>query len=386
MRIVIVLFTLLYLFLIIDAEQEEETYTWEEHKERFELQHPAEEEDERRQNFERTDAFIHKYNAEGHKSVVGHNHFSSATKEEIERVAGIIKDDGDNDRFDDTVISERLDENNYPANLDWRNVNGTNYLSPIQNQYGCGSCGVFSATCTLESRWAIKNKVKVPNLSEQQIVDCIGWNVCNQGVWQHRVWSWLASTKDFYLGYFKNPAEHYNNHLKHDNLKYKTYMGQDYESNYPYNGKYTEGDCKYSGNIGAYPSAYRTTDKTIEAYHRIKRKSPAAFKAALQSGPIAVTLSINGAVLYHKSGLITKASCPTGTAHAANLIGYGENEFGKYWILRNTYGSWWGEGGYANLERTDVEGSEGACGILEYGQIPNIYGDCVHDGNCNFIN
>ncbi len=56
-----------------------------------------------------------------------------------------------------------------PASFDWRNVSGT--VNPIKNQGACGSCWAFSATGSLESAYAISNGV-LPNLSEQNLVDC----------------------------------------------------------------------------------------------------------------------------------------------------------------------------------------------------------------------
>ena len=52
--------------------------------------------------------------------------------------------------------------------------------------------------------------------------------------------------------------------------------------------------------------------------------------------------------------------------------------------MRNSWGSWWAEDGYAKMERKDEEGSKGTCGVLQDGNFPNIYGDCIEGGNCNY--
>jgi C1A family cysteine protease len=80
-----------------------------------------------------------------------------------------------------TKISETKSGVSAPASIDWRNYNGRNYVQAIKNQGGCGSCWAFSAVSALESYSALLGG-NIPNLSEQNLVDCTySYNGCIGG-------------------------------------------------------------------------------------------------------------------------------------------------------------------------------------------------------------
>lgn len=82
---------------------------------------------------------------------------------------------------------EELAPEDVPSAWDWRNVNGTNYLSWIKNQHipvYCGSCWAQGSTSSLADRFNIllgdKNPTPVA-LSAQAIVNCRAGGSCNGG-------------------------------------------------------------------------------------------------------------------------------------------------------------------------------------------------------------
>jgi C1A family cysteine protease len=74
----------------------------------------------------------------------------------------------------------------------------------------------------------------------------------------------------------------------------------------------------------------------------------------LQYGPVAIALSADNWNNYYGIGLL---SCYPGATinHAVLLIGYTPN----YWIIKNQWGTKWGNHGFANITRK----ASANCGI-----------------------
>ena len=79
---------------------------------------------------------------------------------------------------------QEVDVSTLPANWDWRNMNGTNYLSWNKNQHipvYCGSCWAQGTTSALADRFNILMGDKNPTpiaLNAQVIVNCRAGGSC----------------------------------------------------------------------------------------------------------------------------------------------------------------------------------------------------------------
>jgi KDEL-tailed cysteine endopeptidase len=63
--------------------------------------------------------------------------------------------------------------------------------------------------------------------------------------------------------------------------------------------------------------------------------------------------------------------CSGDIDHGVLAIGYGEENGIKYWLVKNSWGPNWGEGGYFKLKRSDTN-DEGMCSILTAASFPNL--------------
>ena len=73
--------------------------------------------------------------------------------------------------------------------------------------------------------------------------------------------------------------------------------------------------------------------------------------------------------MLYKGGIISGSSCGTNLDHAVNMVGYGTENGQDFWILRNSYGTSWGERGYFRVARSSKDGP-GVCGILKMSSYP----------------
>jgi len=218
-----------------------------------------------------------------------------------------------------------------PSSVDWTDVDGKSYVTPVKNQRQCGSCWAFSTTGSIESRTAIKNGQTdgdIVSLSEQQLVDCSGsyGNMgCNGG--------------------------------RMDNaFKYvEANGGLCSESEYKYIG--LDGTCKSSSCGTQYDAINSSSDVTAD--------SMTSLEAAVAEGPVSVAIEADqSAFQFYSSGVLT-GKCGTLLDHGVLAVGYGTSGSDQYWKVKNSWGESWGMDGYILIcKDCGKNGNQGECGIL----------------------
>ena len=88
-----------------------------------------------------------------------------------------------------TQESRHIGRQSLPSSVDWRTKGVVN---PIKDQGGCGSCWAFSAAGTMESAAAIAGAA-LPNLSEQNLVDCAYSNGGCSGGWISSAYNYVKT-------------------------------------------------------------------------------------------------------------------------------------------------------------------------------------------------
>lgn len=216
-----------------------------------------------------------------------------------------------------------------PSSINWREKGA---VTGVKNQFSCGSCWAFSAIGTLESQNFIKNR-KLIALSEQNLVDCTrGSPYNNYGC--AGGWPVVA------LNYIKNNG------------------GVNTEASYPYEA--ADGRCRFNEHtIGA----------TVASVVGIEIGNEFALATAVANeGPISV--SIDASLFQHyKGGVFNEPSCTGDVNHSVLVVGYGnDSEGGAYWLVKNSWGTSWGESGYIRMARN----RNNQCLIANYAVYPVV--------------
>ncbi|XP_004499026.1 cysteine proteinase mucunain [Cicer arietinum] len=208
-----------------------------------------------------------------------------------------------------------------PESVDWRKEGA---VAAVKDQGSCGSCWAFSAIAAVEGI----NKIvtgDLISLSEQELVDCdTSYNEgCNGGLMDYAF--------DFII----------------DN------GGIDSDEDYPYLA--VDGRC----------DQYRKNAKvvSIDDYEDVPGYDELALQKAVANQPISVAIEGGGREFQlYEYGVFT-GRCGTALDHGVAAVGYGTENGKDYWIVRNSWGSSWGEAGYIRLERNLASSRSGKCGI-----------------------
>jgi KDEL-tailed cysteine endopeptidase len=221
-----------------------------------------------------------------------------------------------------------------PTSIDWRTKGA---VTSVKDQGQCGSCWTFSATGAIEGAWALA-KGQLMNFSEQELVDCAtgisyGSHGCNGGQMD---------------GAFKFVMEN----------------GQCSDTSYPY----TSGVSKTSGTCQKCSAVAH-----ISSCYDVKPNDQISLKGAVSKQPVAIALSADTKVFQlYKSGVLTSTDCYTSLDHGVLISGYGEENGLKYWLVKNSWGTTWGDEGYIKILRSESTNDPGICGIAMMPSFPKV--------------
>ena len=261
------------------------------------------------------------------------NWVNQLSVEQVQRMMGYKK----KVRLDKEVLfTARMGANIYGTEaLDWRNKDGQNWVSPVLNQGNCGSCVAFATVATLETQMNIHHQVAWlnPKFSTEALFAC-GGGGCESGWWPSSATEFLKST-----GVPDEACAPYTMGA----------TGQDVSCN---------SICLDSASRSQKVSEVTTPSGSIETV-----------KAALRNGPLVTTLDVYADFVVYSSGIYKHSKGEYLGGHAVSIVGFNDAE--RYWLVRNSWGTDWGDNGFVKVSYDDTSGiSDETWGF----QIPSTEG------------
>lgn len=107
----------------------------------------------------------------------------------------------------------------------------------------------------------------------------------------------------------------------------------------------TQAEYPYLGQNDWCKPVKSYTKHIVKSWHRVPPKDIVQMKRALMSGPVAVGTVVPHSYAFYAGGIYNDPLCDTNKlniTHAVVAVGWGESEFGPYWIVRNSWSPLWG--------------------------------------------
>jgi cathepsin X len=240
--------------------------------------------------------------------------------------------------------SEYVSEDELPTAFTWQNVNGTSYVTKSLNQHipqYCGSCWAHGSLSALADRVKIARGAKGAdvNLAVQYILNC-GAEVagsCHGGS-HSGTYQFISDS-----GYVP-----FDTCLQYEACSAESSEGHCAGGDYSCTMENTCRTCSTFSSMGGFCSELDFfPNVTVADFGEVSGASDMQ-KEIFARGPIACV--VNAEPLHKYTGGIYTEDTPGGSNHIISVVGWGDDaKAGPYWIVRNSWGEYWGEMGYFRI-------------------------------------
>ena len=250
-----------------------------------------------------------------------------------------------------------------------------NFVTTPKNQGNCGSCWAFSSTGAVESQLLIKllPPGKSLNLSEQILISCSdagSTDYCtDDGVAPRARLPGTSKGSEYGCcgGYTTDAAQFFYDY------------GTGLESCYPYKARdvYQGASCSaaclnwifFSYKLKISGLDYGTQDDPTLAQLK---------NMIVTYGPVVVTFGVYDDFYSYTSGVYQYTSGNFVGGHAVEVIGFQDDASdsswgGGYFIVKNSWGTDWGMGGYFNIAYSELNSLGGTTQFGYWGYNPAVF-------------
>ena len=220
-----------------------------------------------------------------------------------------------------------------PESVDWRvDQNENNIATKLRNQHipnYCGACWSFAATSALSDRINIlSGKIRQTGLSMQVILNCDKYDGGCHGGDPLTAYQYIHEAGGI-------PDE-----------TCQTYVAEGHDTGRDCNAIDV---CMTCDEKGCYAQeSYPVWD--VEEYGLVNGTE--AMMAELQRGPITCSIAVTDDFFGLKDfSVFEDLTGDQDLDHSISVVGYGTESGLDFWIIRNSWGSYWGESGFARIVR-----------------------------------
>lgn len=196
-------------------------------------------------------------------------------------------------------------------NASYVDLRQLNLETPIKDQGDCGSCWVFATLSAYESSYAARNNGRLVDVSDQSALNCSRGGSCNGG-WPMRLTNWWIANQ----------------------------VALPDEQMVPYRGVDRPCTQSVSGQYKLLRAEYLDTRNynNIPTVRQIK-------EAIARHGSIQVAMNSTPGFANYTGGVFRADDRSDRINHAVVISGWDDSK--RAWLVRNSWGSRWGENGYA---------------------------------------
>jgi len=238
--------------------------------------------------------------------------------------------------------AKEIEAADLPSSFSWRNINGTDYTTPIKNQAPAPTCEAYALVAALETIMQYQTgEIYTPDLSEAHLYFYAGGT---------------------YEAGYVNIVDAANYLIEHG---------------VPDEGCFPDPHRPYDFSFESLSDWENRTVK-ISEWGWVELTEESIKTALIEHGPLAACLYLCRDYNYYKGGVYHHRWGKIVNGHVMAIVGYDDND--QCWIIKNSAGAKWGENGWLRMaydsamfaewygEGTGIMYIDGAYGNLE----PNV--------------
>jgi hypothetical protein len=242
-------------------------------------------------------------------------------------------------QFEDVEIGEEQARQLQSTEVDWVEMGA---VGPVKDQHPfvsprCASSYAFAAAGFIEGQWKIKNGTLL-DISVQSLMDCSRNSGRNHGCNGGGI-----------------PADV----VEYARTKIPSLCLENRENMY----------LNYDHICRVCRGSHESAVVSLSPYTEVGVHSNSFLERVVRKGPVVAAIRADSkAFKFYSGGIIGNGDCQAKLApvnHAVLVVGFGTDNGVPYWKIKNSWGTTWGEQGYARISRdTRWTGTAGECGIL----------------------